>query len=351
METRPLPTFGLSRETALENGFPVFEPHPLLRGGHAQTICGRYLPARPIRLKSLDHRIEINGEETLSVVESIPESWRAERPAAIILHGLAGCARSPYVERIADRLVRVGVRVVRVNMRNAGSGFGLAKGFYHAGRTEDVVKVVEWLSARCPGSPIAAVGFSLGANLALRLAAETGGSEKLASLDCIVAANPPIDLKASCRFLRRAAGRPYDRHFVRLMRRDVDRLHALFPDLGAFDWTRIRSIYDFDESYTAPRNGFENAEDYYARCSSAPIIPTIELPGLVVHAEDDPFIPVEAFKTTVFPSNLTLELIPFGGHLGYIARRRVDDDRRWLDARIEAWISERWGLNRAETDD
>ena len=241
--------------------------------------------------------------------------------------------------------MREGVRVVRVNMRGAGSGFGRAKGFYHAGRTDDVAKVLEWLARRCPGSPIAVVGFSLGANLALRLAAEATRSRPLPAFDCVVAANPPLDLKASCLFLRRVAGRPYDRHFVKLMRKDVERLHARFPDLGPLDWSQVRSVYDFDDSYTAPRNGFESAEEYYARCSSAPIVPSIEIAGLVVHAEDDPFIPVDAFRTTVFPPNLTLELLPFGGHLGYIARRRVNFDRRWLDARIVAWLVDRWGLD------
>ncbi|GAC1334756.1 MAG: alpha/beta fold hydrolase [Isosphaeraceae bacterium] len=322
-----------------------------MRGGHAQTIGGRYLPARPVRLESVEHFIEIGDEESLSVFESTPVGWRVERPAALLLHGLAGCARSPYVERIAERLVKKGVRAVRVNMRGAGSGFGRAKGFYHAGRTEDVAKVLEWLNLRCPGSPIAVIGFSLGANLALRLSGEATRSRPSHSLDCVVAANPPIDLRASCLYLRRAAGRPYDRHFIGMLRKDVTRLHSLFPDLGQLDWTKIRSVYDFDDAYTAPRNGFENAEDYYARCSSAPIIRDIELPGLVVHAEDDPFIPVKAFHTTVFPPNLTLELLPTGGHLGYISRRPVDSDRRWLDARIVAWLSEHWGLTEDSSHD
>src|SRR5207248_5558837 len=110
---------------------PEFEPHPLLRGGHVQTIAGRYLPGRWARLPSTHHEIEIGGGDRLSVFESIPPSWETGGPAALLIHGLAGCARAPYVVRVAVRLARLGVRVVRMNLRGAGAGFGMARGSYH----------------------------------------------------------------------------------------------------------------------------------------------------------------------------------------------------------------------------
>jgi hypothetical protein len=66
---------------------------------------------------------------------------------------------------------------------------------------------------------------------------------------------------------------------------------------------------------------------------------------LVVHAEDDPFIPADPFRRVDFPTRLALELIPGGGHLGYISRARYHGDRRWLDARLVAWLASRWALN------
>ena len=47
------------------------------------------------------------------------------------------------------------------------------------------------------GSPIALIGFSLGANLVLKLAAEAA-DVPLPGLDCVLAANPPIDLAGLC---------------------------------------------------------------------------------------------------------------------------------------------------------
>lgn len=322
---------------------PRFEPHPWVRGPHAQTIAGVYLPSPRIRLDSTAHALPLGDGDTLTLLETTPSMWRPDDPAAVLVHGLGGDARSPYIVRMASRLSRLGVRVVRMNLRGAGDGFGLARGIYHAGRSGDVRRVVEWLAAEAPGSPIALIGYSLGASLTLKLAAEAA-AEPVAGLDCVIAANPPLDLAACSRQIQRPENRLYDRHFVNGLKAGIVRLHRRFPDLGPTGLDGVRTLYDFDDRYTAGRAGFASAEEYYARSSSKGRIAEIRLTGLVVHAADDPFIPVDAFLEVDFPTNLPLELIPRGGHLGYLSRRRWGPDRRWLDARLEAWLTERWGL-------
>jgi len=331
---------GVSRDASV----PEFVPHPWLRNGHLQTIVGRYLVGPRVRLSSVYHEIDAGDGDRLVALESTPERWRQGGPLALLVHGLAGCARSPYMVRVAARLCGRGVRVVRMNLRGAGSGFGLAKGTYHAGRTDDLRRVVEWMTARCPGSPVALVGFSLGANLVLKLAAEASVTP-LAGLDCVLAANPPIDLAECCRHIRRPVNRVYDRNFVKQLRADVVRLHNVFPELGPVELPKSLSLLEFDNLYTAPRNGFAGAEDYYSRSSSAPLIPRITVPGLVVHAEDDPFIPSVPFRRVAFPPRLALEMISGGGHLGYLSHKPWMGDRRWLDGRLTAWLAAHWLLD------
>jgi predicted alpha/beta-fold hydrolase len=309
------------------------------------------LPTRRISLPSEEFECAVGDGDALVGLASTPERWKPGDPAAILVHGLSGCAEAPYVLRVAALLYDRGVRVVRMNLRGAGRGFGKSRGVYHAGRSEDVRRIAEWTAATSPGSPIGLVGFSLGGNLALKLAAEAA-THPAPGLDCVIAVNPPIDLAESCRYIQRPSGRVYDRNFVKLLTADVQRLHRRFPELGPVNLPPGLSLYDFDERYTAPRNGFKGADDYYQRSSAGPLIRGIRLPGLVVHAMDDPFIPADAFRRITFPENLTLELTAGGGHLGYLSRTPWRGSRRWLDQRITAWLASRWSgtLNPARVE-
>jgi predicted alpha/beta-fold hydrolase len=320
---------------------PAFVPLPLLGGGHAQTIAGRYFWNGKARLESQRQVIPLDDGDRLCVLTSLPPGWTPGKPVAVLVHGLAGSARAPYVVRLAQRLLAHGIGVARLNLRGAGEGFGLARGMYHAGRSGDLRAVLLWLARQAPRSPVSLVGFSLGGNLALKLAGEAS-DDPLPGLDCVVAANPPIDLDACARAMGRRENRVYDWNFVRWLRREVDRRHRAFPELGPADLGRVRSVRQFDDCYTAPRNGFASAEDYYRRSSAQALLHRITHTGLVIHAEDDPFVPPDPFRHASFPPRLRLELLRHGGHLGYVSRHRWLGDRRWLDARIASWLRERW---------
>src|SRR5262249_11186907 len=156
---------------SFDHTIPEFEPHPWVRGGHRQTLVGRFLPGRRVKIPSTLHVIEADQGDRLTLFDSAPERSSPAAPTAILVHGLGGCARSPYIRRVGKRFLKHGMRVVRMNLRGAGAGFGLARGTYHAGRTDDLRRVVEWVAQRYPGAPIALVGFSLSVDLVLKLPA------------------------------------------------------------------------------------------------------------------------------------------------------------------------------------
>jgi predicted alpha/beta-fold hydrolase len=331
--------------------FPPFEPHPWLRGAHAQTIVARYWPSPGGGLASTAHEVALPDGDRLVVLESTPPGWDPAHPTAMLVHGLAGCAEAGYMVRLGVRLARMGIRVVRINLRGSGRGFGLARGIYHAGRSDDLQAVVAWLRRRGGRSPIAAVGFSLGAHLVLKLAVEAGEDPGGSGLgfgsvpgDCVLAANPPIDLTACAWRMRAPENRIYDWNFARWLRGMARRLHRRFPELGPTRLEGVRSLYDFDDRYTARRSGFASAEDYYRRCSLVGSLDRIVVPGLIVHAMDDPFIPHEPFLQSERPPRLALELLQSGGHMGYFSRRPWQGDRRWLDARLDAWLRSHWAI-------
>jgi predicted alpha/beta-fold hydrolase len=331
----------LYERTSSAMAVPAFEPHPLLRGGHAQTILGRYVGGGRLPLAAAPHQVVLPDGDRLLVLESVPRGWEVPMPAAILVHGLAGCAKANYVVRVSQRLLHLGIRVVRVNLRGAGDGFGLARGIYHAGRSDDLREVIQWLHARIEGSPIALVGFSLGANMVLKAGIEASEA-RLEGLDCLLAANAPIDLVHCSHQMQRPENRVYNWNFVRWLRAMVDRLHRRFPELGNPRLEGVRTLYEFDDRYTAPRARFASADDYYTRCSVASALERIQLPGLIVHALDDPFIGAEPFLHIQNPPAFSVELLAHGGHLGYLSRRPWMGSRRWLDSRLATWLSAHW---------
>jgi hypothetical protein len=126
------------------------------------------------------------------------------------------------------------------------------------------------------------------------------------------------------RFRCHTISRIYDRHFLRTLRaKALDKL-ARFP--GLFDRAKLeaaRSIYDFDESVTAPVHGFSSAHDYYSRSSSLGFLSRIQIPTFLLSAIDDPFLPADVLDQVrlVAASNaqLTLEFTARGGHVGFVA--------------------------------
>lgn len=305
-----------------------------------------YLPGRAIAYRAAQHRVAVSDDDAVVLHDDRPAGWRAGDRTALLLHGLSGCHASQYMQRVAARLNDVGVRTFRKDLRGCGAGAELARRPYHSGRSEDVAAALRFIGDLCPGSPTTTIGFSLGANLVLKLLGELGEG-RCAGLDSAVAVCPPVDLMACSKNLGRWSNRIYDAHFVsNLWRTARSRYRAIGADdkeqngLGHFQFPSRRPgrLYDFDDVYTAPISGFRSAEHYYRTCSSGQFVPAIRKPTLVIAAADDPMIPARLFDGIGWPSCVQFHLAAGGGHLGFIGRRGVDPDCRWMDWRIVEWI-------------
>ena len=245
------------------------------------------------------------------------------------------------MRRVAGKLNGAGVRTFRMDLRGCGAGVGLARHPYHAGRSEDAACVLEAIADWAPGSRAALIGFSLGGNIALKLAGERPDSTP-ANLDRVVAVSPPIDLLECVRYLTRPAGRVYDRYFVRLLQ---DRLEDRVPPGSSPRIAKraLRGVYEFDDAFTAPVCGFAAAEEYYALCSAKRFLPAIRLPTLVLAARDDPLVPAAPLESARVSANVRVVITDHGGHVAFIGRSGFDPDRRWMDWRIVDWVTRRLG--------
>lgn len=315
---------------------PEFRSHSLLKGGHRQTLVGFLFRGAGYSSGREHHSIDLPDGDRLILHDDAPDGWQPGGSTALLLHGLAGCHGSAYMVRVSQKLNRRGVRVFRLDHRGCGAGTHLARFPYNAGRSEDVRAAVVKIRELCPDSPVAVVGFSLSGNMVLKMLGE-GGTE-VGVPACAVAVNPPVDLALCGEALRRKENRLYERHFVKLLGKQVQQRVAHFPDAPRPKWDSLPDrLREFDDGYTAPASGFTGVDDYYAQCSGNQFVDSIRVPTLVITARDDPLIPVSSFET-LSTAHVTTVIAPHGGHLGYIGRRNGDPDRRWMDWRIVEWL-------------
>ncbi len=263
-----------------------------------------------------------------------PRAW--EHPALILLHGLNASSDAHYMKGIAAKAFARGMSVIRLNQRNCGGTEHLSAGLFHSGLTADARYVIDEL-VRIDGlASITVAGYSLGGNLALKLAAEYGDTPPRA-LRAVAAVSPIIEIGECVRALERRANALYQWNFVRDLKARMRCKNRFWP--GLFDLSKldkIRTVREFDDTYTAPHFGFNDADDYYYRASAMRIIEHLRVPALVITAEDDPFVPSRPFydpKLTAHPA-IQLAICEHGGHCGFVGPPSGEEDGYWAEGQI-----------------
>ncbi len=317
--------------------FPPFRPHPLLRGGHAQTLAGVYLPGLPTPYTARQHVVELADGDQLVLHDDLPHRWRDTAGSCLLIHGLGGSYESGYMRRIAAKLTARGLRTFRLDLRGFGAGRYRAIQPTHCGRWADAAAALDFIARQAPHSPTALIGFSLGGAISLNLAAALGSGAS-GNLKAIMAVCPPVDLHAVKRHFTTAAGRLYDRQFASLLWRQTLRRQRQRPDMRRIDTSLPpRRLRDFDQLVTAPLAGFASADDYYTQASPGPRLAAIRIPTLILAAADDPIVPLEPLVNAPLADAVEVVITPRGGHLGYVGRVGTDPDRRWMDWRVVDW--------------
>jgi predicted alpha/beta-fold hydrolase len=308
-----------------------FVPAKGLRNPHAQTVFGNFLrgPRRAWRRE----RVETPDGDFLDL------DWHdgaTGAPTVLLLHGLEGSSDSSYVLETARLVAGLGWSAVALNYRScSGEPNRLAKS-YNSGFIDDALFVAQRLPR-----PRFAVGYSLGGSILLNLLAQRGDQAGLAAA---VAIGTPYDLAAcaACIDSGRGMAVVYQQRFLRTLKAKALVKAARFP--GSLDARRIRaarSLRDFDDCVTAPLHGFADAADYYARCSTAGQVERIEVPTLLISAEDDPIAPARTLPERVEASrHLHVLRARHGGHVGFAAGRPWAP-RWWAEEKAVAWLTER----------
>jgi uncharacterized protein len=264
------------------------------------------------------------------------------RPTIVLLHGLEGSSSAHYMLGIADKAFRRGMNVVRLNQRNCGGTERLSAGLYHSGLTSDPMAVIQELIDLDGLPAIVVAGYSLGGNLAIKLAGDFGGSAPPA-LRAVAAVSPTIELIQCIEALERRSNWMYHAHFVRTLKARMRRKARLFPEQYALNGiARIRTVRAFDEAFTAPHHGFKDAADYYHRASAMRVIDRVRVPALIITAEDDPFIPSEPMRDPLVLQNRWIKVLvtQHGGHCGFVSDVALGNEGYWAETEIVAFAEE-----------
>jgi predicted alpha/beta-fold hydrolase len=305
---------------------------PLLRSPHLQTIAAHFWKRSDLAAEFPVERRLYRTEPDVQVLVCSQRPHGDARGEIIMVHGLEGSGEAGYIRSLSAAALRAGFAAHRFHMRTCGGTQRLCRTLYHAGLTGDLLAVLR--EFRSHGrAPAFLVGFSLGGNVVLKLAGEMGESAR-EYVRAICTVSAPLDLAACARRIGERDNRVYEARFVRAMRK---RLCAT----GRYqmrEFEGVRSVFEWDDRFTAPSFGFGDAANYYRTQSAIGYLAGLRVPALLIQAKDDTFVPFAIYESVEVRSNSWIELraTEHGGHLGFIGR---GPNRLWSDEAIMEWIA------------
>lgn len=323
-----------------DNNSSGFVPAPALSNPHMQTLLPRLLySGRGIDVVSQE--LALPDGDFVDLAWGNPPDTGSHKPIVVIFHGLEGSVHSPYAGGILKALAQRGWHGVVMHFRGCSGRPNRLARSYHSGETGDARYFLEWLQQQYPQAPLAAVGYSLGGNMLLKLQAEYGDTSPLRT---VVSVSAPLLLDRCSDRIHRGFSRLYERHLLDSLKRSVLRkfIHHDYESLIGLTPQRLwqaGSFWDFDDIFTAPVHGFSDARDYYRQSSAFSYLEGITTPALIIHALDDPFMTSDIVpEAKTLPPNIQLMVSRHGGHVGFVEGSAIAP-RFWLERYIPDYLA------------
>lgn len=311
-----------------------FVPSRLIRGPFLQSFLANFGPRRnkvvsnaaTMLANSQEQIIDCGNNVRLLLYQTVPRIPE-NRQIVVLIHGWEGSANSTYLLSTATKLWKAGYRVVRLNLRDHGDSHHLNKGMFHSCRLAEVIGAVREIQAAYPDERISLVGFSLGGNFSLRVAA-SAARENL-EIRRIVAVCPVLD-PIQTMYALDGGWSGYRYYFIRKWRMSLEKKKSAFPDIYDFtNLNRFSTLQGMTDYFVQRYTEFPDLESYlngYALTGT--LLAELTTPSMMLVAEDDPVIPVAGLERIASSSCLTIARSEFGGHCGFLSRFPFDS---WLD--------------------
>lgn len=323
-------------------GAAQFSPPGWLANPHVQSV----FPSLPLRRPGVERRCRQLLEASEALVLDCGEGVRLlarhatqerlgrapARRVAVLLHGWEGSSESLYVLSLGQFLLERGFDVVRLNLRDHGDTHSLNEGIFHSCRIAEVVGAVQRLQVLNPGRGLNLVGFSLGGNFFLRVAARAPAAGL--ALERVVAVCPVLDPGRTLEQLERGWAL-YRRYFVWKWSRSLRKKQAAWPRL--YDLREVLALDDLTgmtDVLARKYGGYPSLADYlhgYAVVGDA--LAGIEARTRIIAAADDPIIPAADLARLARSPALEITRTSHGGHCGFYEGR---GDATWIEREILA---------------
>jgi predicted alpha/beta-fold hydrolase len=239
-------------------------------------------------------------------------------------------------------LEKAGISSVLMHFRGCGDADNHKPRSYHSGDTQDAFEFIQEVKQRYSQARLCAIGFSLGANMLLKLLGERKDS---CLLNAAVAVSPPLRLDLCATHMNKGFAKMYQSHLLKDLNAALLRKYEKFDmqkllDLKKEEIKNLKSFWKFDDAYTAPIHGFSSAKDYYAKSSARQYLHSIKIPTLIIHAKDDPFMTPEVLPDkNELSQSITLEVSEHGGHVGFISGS-ILKPKYWMEKRAVEFFKE-----------
>ncbi len=250
---------------------------------------------------------------------------------------MSGSNRSAYMLGLSHKAYRRGWNSLLLDLYDRSG----SPRIFHAGSSKEVWALIEAFRSSKRLADILIAGVSMGGNILLKLAGEAGADHP-PWLRGIGVISPLVDLTASWRLLEHRSNWVYRQYYVRRLKDLALRnLSDLRREIDPDRLRRVRSIRQFDEVVTVPLSDFSDVSEYYREASAAPWLDRVDVPALVIHSRDDPFLPFQPLlrEGLARHPSLTVVLTDHGGHVAFIEDRCIDLDRSWAENRLIDFFS------------
>jgi predicted alpha/beta-fold hydrolase len=311
-----------------------------LPNGHFQTIYPSFF-RRLLPVQYQRERILTQDGDFLDLDWSGHQSDHgiASKKLVILSHGLEGSSQSQYIQGMVQYLNEAGYDCLAWNFRSCSGEMNARLKFYHSGATEDLQEVID-RALQKSYTHIHLIGFSLGGNLTLKYLGERG-SALPTQIASTVVFSVPLDLRACSLEMMKRANQVYMHRFLKSLKPKIIQKSIQFPDqIDLKRFADVKTLYDFDDIYTAGLHGFEHADHYYESCSAVNFISNITIPTLIVNAMNDPIVP---FKSLPMDEIANLKFVYLenpkdGGHCGF-RPIQLKKNVYWSEERALAFIN------------